>query len=77
MKVIYGTNQADFSAAESTEIATVVTVEEARAVIRKELGVAALRRERLWHNPADHVVEGWVVDLHDENCSNGYFIVRD
>jgi hypothetical protein len=72
--VTYGANQSDSSSAEEEIIAEgLQSLAAARACVRAELGVARLRRERSWHQPADGVYEGWVVDLGGES-GDGYFI---
>lgn len=74
MKVVLARNQSDFSAATSEIIAEGVSLADARAIIRAELGVAALRPERSWR-AADHAVEAWACEL-DEECDDAYCVIE-
>ncbi len=50
------------------------TVADARKTIRDELGLKRLQPSRAWVNPSPDVIEGWLIDPSDPDCSDGYFI---
>jgi hypothetical protein len=72
-EITYGEHQSDFTTATSRTVGTAKTLAGARAIVRSEIGITALRKERAWLGPAEDVVEAWLESL-DENCDNGYFI---
>lgn len=73
-RVTYGSHQDDLSVAAEGEVGRAPTLAAARAIVRECLGLHALRQERSWHRPADHVIEGWCESLDPAGPANGYFI---
>ena len=76
MKVIYAKNQSDFTTAASEIIAEdIISIREARHIIRSRLGVRRLSRQRAWAAAPD-VIEAWAESI-DPECDTAYCIVAD